>query len=176
MALYSLIEQGMFRSSARGFSNLAGLVDLPEFQLPLPPPSRHHLQFTYNPFPYLPPELIVSILSQTPADAIPSLYQTNHFFQLHIDIYKYQLIKIRCRRYPPEILSAYCSVHAIDFDSIHYTTSAWQTTLEIRTKGKCMFNARELVAPQCGCAHSHFVPILSRFPTTMGKSSYHVFP
>ena len=145
MALYAWIEQGTREIIYEKFRTdfLLGLIDLPEHHQP-PTPSP---QFAYNPFPYLPPELIVSILSQTSADSIPSLYETNHFFHIHIQIYKRQLIKIRCSRYPQQILSAYSSIHAIDFDTIHFTPTAWSTLSKFEQKANTCLALETFLPP-----------------------------
>lgn len=103
------------------------------------PENRDHVplfttQFTFNPFPYLPPELIVSILAYAPASSIPHLYTTNHFFRTHIDIYKKQLFKIRLTKYPTQFLTAYTSIHGTDFDTLHTLSNAWDalSVFEIR--------------------------------------------
>lgn len=134
-----------FPSHARGNSDLTGLIELPEYQLPLPSP--HVPQFTYNPFPYLPPELIVSILSETPADAIPSLDQTNHFLHLHIEIYKHQLIKLRTQKFPQQILTEYTSIHAIDFESIHNHPAAWNVLSKFEQKANICLSLEQLFPP-----------------------------
>ena len=113
MALYLSIEQGT--PFARRLLIETGLVDVAEKQHPRPFLPR----FSFNPFPYLPPELIVSVLSHTPADSIPALDSTNHFFHTHIQIYKRQLIKTRCQEYPVDLLAEYSSIHPADFDSWH---------------------------------------------------------
>lgn len=143
MALYSWIEQGTILLPAAvhapDISNFrAGILDIPEFQLPSPAP--YPLQFTYNPFPYLPPELIVSILSETSADSIPSLFQTNHFFQLHIEIYKRQIIKIRTQKYPKQILEEYSTIHDVEFEVIYASQEAWTVLSKFERKANiCLF-------------------------------------
>jgi len=112
MALYLWIEQGVPISVARQLLIETGVVEIPD-NLPLP--LLPH--FSYNPFPHLPPELVVSVLSHTPADSILALDSTNQFFHIHIQIYKRQLIKIRCQEYPPELLAEYCTIHHADLSS-----------------------------------------------------------
>lgn len=120
-----------------------GIVDLPEYNQSRPPALR----FTFDPFPYLPPELIVSVLSHTPADSLPLLYQTNHFFRLHIDVYRHQLIAIRTRRYPHEIVSAYTSIHSINFDSLHTSPQAWQSLSKFEHKADLALRLESLLSP-----------------------------
>ena len=128
--------------------NLLELIDINELGYPLSSTSTTSPDlFTYNPFPYLPPELIVTVLSHTPADSIPQLYRTNHFFQLHIQIYQRQLLKIRISRYPPEILSAYTSIHSIDLPSLHSSPNVWSILSKFEEK-----------ANTCLSFQHHFLP------------------
>jgi hypothetical protein len=113
MALYLWIEQGT--PFARRLLIETGLVDVAEKQRPRP----FLPNFSFNPFPYLPPELIVSVVSHMPADSIPALHSTNHFFHTHIQIYKRQLIQTRCQEYPVDLLAEYSAIHLADFDSWH---------------------------------------------------------
>jgi hypothetical protein len=144
MALHSWIEQGMNApfGESRNFDQI-GIINIPQLQSSN---ENHSIQFTFNPFPYLPPELIVSILSHTPADSIPSLRKTNNFFQLHVDIYQQQLFKIRCRRYPAEILSAYSTIHNIDFDTIQNTPKAWETLSKFEQKANICLSLENLLS------------------------------
>ena len=124
MALYSWIEQG---TTTYYRADLAGTIDLPKYPQQSP-------EFTFDPFPYLPPELVVAILSYAPADSIPALEQTNRLFKIHVDIYKRQIITIRCRRYPHELISEYATVHGIDFENLHSSRTAWQTLAQFEHK------------------------------------------
>ena len=111
------------------------------------PPPSFSMQFTFDPFPYLPPELIVAILSHTQAHSLPLLHQTNHFFHLHIDIYKRQLINIRTRRYPPEILSAYSQIHNIDFNTLYTSPDAWHSLSKFEKKANLALSLETLASP-----------------------------
>jgi hypothetical protein len=140
MSLATWIEQSMPVSRA---------VLTPDI---LPIPANRHLgghplttQFTFNPFPYLPPELIVSILSYAPASSIPHLYHTNTFFQIHIDIYKKQLFKIRLTRYPPQFLTAYTSIHGTDFDSIHTLPNSWDVLSTFENKADICLSVQKVL-------------------------------
>lgn len=112
MALYLWVEQGIYFIVRRLLIE-TGVVEIPSSKFPLP--LLPH--FSFNPFPYLPPELVVSVLSHTPADSILALDSTNQFFHIHIQIYKRQLIKLRCQEYPHELLAEYCVVHHADLSS-----------------------------------------------------------
>jgi len=107
-------------------------------------------QFDYDPFPYLPPELIVAILSHTPSESIPFLAQTNHFFKLHIDIYQHQLFTIRTRRYPREMLTAYHNMHAIDFDTLYRVPDAWAVLAKFEQKADTCCLLEHLLTPLLG--------------------------
>jgi hypothetical protein len=93
----------------------------------------------------LPPELIVAILSHTPASSIPQLYQTNHFFKLHIDIYKRQVIKVRYSRYPSFFLSAYSTIHSTDFAQLHTLPNAWSILSKFEQKADTAISLQTLL-------------------------------
>jgi hypothetical protein len=140
MSLHTWIDQG---------TSLDATLTTGQIDTPVGIPSTSNPRFTFNPFPYLPPELIVSILSHTPAESIPQIRQTDHFFRLHIDIYQRQLFIIRTKRFPREMLAAYTNMYAIDFTTIYTSPTAWQILQKFEEKAHVCLSLQELLACQC---------------------------
>jgi len=91
----------------------------------------------------------VSILSYVPASSIPQLYNTNHFFRVHVDIYKKQLFKVRLSRYPPQFLAAYVSIQSVDLGLIHTLPNAWDVLYVLEHKADVCL-AVERILPGIG--------------------------
>jgi len=113
------------------------LFSTPSFSIPC----------TVNPFPYLPPELIVHILSETPATSIPALLETSHFFRIHIQIYKLQLIKNHLKRHSPQFLSEYVTLHNVNFVTLHVNPMAWHILADLERKAECCLALQHLLFP-----------------------------
>jgi len=148
MALYSWIENGITTARDPNTTALptliAGRITIPQYLSSTPSFS---ITCTVNPFPYLPPELIVHILSETPATSIPALLETSHFFRIHIQIYKLQLIKNHLNRYSAQLLSEYATLNNVNFVTLHVNPMAWRILADVERKAECCLALQNLLFP-----------------------------
>jgi hypothetical protein len=151
MALYAMMERiSPLDCPSRADGRTAGgplwavVCGLEQHSLNSPETSQ---LFRYNPFPYLPPELIVSILSHTPASCLPQLYSTDKFFRTHIDIYHHQLIHLRLSQYPSPLISAYSTIHTVDFSTLHLfpLSEQWSTLSKFEDIANVCLSVRGLL-------------------------------
>jgi hypothetical protein len=150
MALYCWVENGITPRKNRNTTTsltfpIAGRITIlrdfscsPSFSIPP----------TINPFPYLPPELIVHVLSESPASSIPALLETNHFFNLHVQFSKRHIIKSRLARYPALLLAEYALLTNINFATLHVNPRAWHILGDLERKADCCIALQRLLFPK----------------------------
>jgi hypothetical protein len=150
MPLYCWVENGITPRKNRNTTTtltfpITGRISIPRDFSSTPPFS---IPPTIDPFPYLPPELIVHVVSESPASSIPALLETNHFFNLHVHVFKRQIIKSRLERYPALLLVEYALLTNVNIATLHVNPKAWHILDDIERKADCCIAVQDLLFPK----------------------------